>query len=344
VNTVDFSFWTGEQVVVCHDRSVGLRAVIAIDDTTLGPALGGVRYRPYPDAEAAIREAQRLASAMTRKNAAAGLPFGGGKAVIVDDGPVADRAAFMKAFGAFVVRCAGAYLPGVDMGTTPADLALMGEAGATVSCHEEDPSPWTALGVSAAIHAAVRHVDGTDTLDGVSVLVQGAGHVGASLARLVADSGARVLISDVDGVRAQRVADELGGQVVVPDAVLTTACDVYAPCAIARVVDEQSVGELQCRIIAGAANDTLADATYAGRLADRGITYVPDFLANAGGVIHIQALRAGSDRDWLRAEVLAIGERVARVLGEAELGVKTPLDAAEDLARARLGRAEPVAG
>ncbi|MDX6686334.1 MAG: hypothetical protein QOF86_2462, partial [Baekduia sp.] len=171
-----------------------------------------------------------------------------------------------------------------------------------------------------------------------------AGHVGASLARLVADSGARVLISDVDGSRAQRVADELGGQVVAPDAVLTTACDVYAPCAIARVVDEQSVGELQCRIIAGAANDTLADATYAGRLADRGITYVPDFLANAGGVIHIQALRAGSDRDWLRAEVLAIGERVARVLGEAEPGVKTPLDAAEDLARARLGRAEPVAG
>ncbi|MCW3002333.1 MAG: Glu/Leu/Phe/Val dehydrogenase [Conexibacter sp.] len=335
---MDFSFWTGEQVVVCHDREVGLRAVIAIDDTTLGPALGGVRYRPYADAEAAIREAQRLAAAMTRKNAAAGLPFGGGKSVIVDDGPVADRAAFMKAFGAFVARCNEAYLPGVDMGTTPADLALMGEAGATVSCHEEDPSPWTALGVSAAIHAAVRHVDGIDTLDGITVLVQGAGHVGASLARLVADSGARVLVSDVDAKRAQQVADELGGSVVAPDAVATTECDVYAPCAIARVVNEQSIETLACRIVAGAANDTLADATYAARLADRGITYVPDFLANAGGVIHIQALRAGWDQDRLRSEVLAVGDRVSGVLADAVPGSHTPLDAAEELARVQLGR------
>jgi leucine dehydrogenase len=344
MNSVDFSFWTGEQVVVCHDRSVGLRAVIAIDDTTLGPALGGVRYRPYADAEAAIREAQRLASAMTRKNAAAGLPFGGGKAVIVDDGPVADRAALMMAFGAFVARCGEAYLPGVDMGTTPGDLALMGEAGATVSCHEEDPSPWTALGVSAAIQAAIGHVDGTDTLDGVSVLVQGAGHVGASLARLVAGSGARVLISDVDAGRARRMADELGGAVVAPDAVATTECDVFAPCAVARVVNEQTIDALACRIIAGAANDTLTDASYAARLADRAITYVPDFIANAGGVIHIQALRAGWDQDRLRSEVLAIGDRVADVLAGAGPDGRTPLDAAEDLARARLDGAQRVAG
>jgi leucine dehydrogenase len=176
------------------------------------------------------------------------------------------------------------------------------------------------------------------------VLVQGAGHVGASLARLVADSGARVLISDIDAERAQRVADELGGSVVSPDAVATTACDVYAPCAVARVVGEQTIDGLACRIIAGAANDTLADATYAAKLADRGITYVPDFIANAGGVIHIQALRAGWDQDWLRSEVLAIGDRVAGVLAGAEPGVRTPLDAAEDLARARLDGAARVAG
>jgi leucine dehydrogenase len=342
VTAVDFDFWTGEQVVVCHDRSVGLRAVIAIDDTTLGPALGGVRYRPYAHAEAAIREAQRLASAMTRKNAAAGVPFGGGKSVIVHDGPVADRSAFMMAFGAFVARCGQAYVPGVDMGTTPADLALMAEAGATVSCHDEDPSPWTALGVSAAIHAAVAHVDGADTLDGVTVLVQGAGHVGAELARLVVASGARVLISDLDPGRAQQVAEELSGLVVAPDAVASTACDVYAPCAVARVVGEHSIDALACRIVAGAANDTLADATYAGRLADRGITYVPDFLANAGGVIHIQALRAEWDRQRLETEVLAIGDRVTHVLTAAEPGVRTPLDAAEELARARLAQAARV--
>jgi leucine dehydrogenase len=342
VIAVDFSSWTGEQVVVCHDRPTGLRAIIAIDDTTLGPALGGVRYKAYPDMDAAIREAQRLAAAMTRKNAAAGLPFGGGKSVIVDYGQVADRAAFMRAFGAFVARCAGAYLPGVDMGTTPADMVCMAEAGAVVSCNEEDPSPWTALGVSAAIHAAVRHVDGNDTLEGVSVLVQGAGNVGATVARLVAQSGARVLVTDVDLARAQRVADELGGSVVAPDAVATTACDVFAPCAVARVVDEQSVDGLACRIIAGAANDTLADATFAPRLAARGITYVPDFLANAGGVIHIQALLAGWSEDRLRSEVLAIGERVTGVLADGT-GARTPLDAAEDLARARLQPTQALA-
>lgn len=167
----DLDFWTGEQVVVCHDRATGLRGVIAIDDTTLGPGVGGIRYRAYPDFAAAIREAQRLASAMTAKNAAAGLPFGGGKAVIFDDGPVADRAAFMRAFGRFVLRCGGAYIPGVDMGTTPADLAIMGGVGAEVSCHLEDPSPWTALGVWASIVAAVRHVDGADSPRGLSIFV-----------------------------------------------------------------------------------------------------------------------------------------------------------------------------
>jgi leucine dehydrogenase len=343
VIAVDFSSWTGEQVVVCHDRSTGLRAIIAIDDTTLGPALGGVRYKAYPDMDAAIREAQRLASAMTRKNAAAGLPYGGGKSVIVDHGHVADRAEFMRAFGAFVARCAGAYLPGVDMGTTPADLALMAEAGAVVSCHAEDPSPWTALGVSAAVHAAVRHVDGADTLDGVSVLIQGAGNVGATLARLVAQSGGRVIVSDVDLERAQRVANEVDGSVVAPDAIATTACDVFAPCAVARVVDEQSIDVLNCRIIAGAANDTLADATFAPRLAARGITYVPDFIANAGGVIHIHALQAGWDEDRLRSEVLAIGERVSGVLADGSTGARTPLDAAEGLARVRLQRTAAVA-
>jgi leucine dehydrogenase len=338
---MDFSFWTGEQVVVCHDRTVGLRAVIAIDDTRLGPGVGGVRYRPYADPAAAIREAQRLAAAMTRKNAAAGLPFGGGKAVIIDQGPVEDRAAFMQAFGAFVARCGGAYVPGVDMGTTALDMAEISKAGAEVACQGDDPSPWTALGVWSAIGAALDHA-GLTAGPGLSVLVQGAGAVGAPLARLAADSGASVLVADADADRAARVAEEVGGQVVPSDRVTATRCDVYAPCAIAGVVNEQSFGELDCRIIAGAANDTLAEPSFAERLAERGITYVPDFIANAGGVIHIQSERAGWDEDRLRSEVLAIGDRVREVLTRAQTGGATPLDAAEAMARARLESAPAV--
>ncbi|MEV4421006.1 Glu/Leu/Phe/Val dehydrogenase dimerization domain-containing protein [Patulibacter sp. NPDC049589] len=331
--------FAGERLVLVHDAASGLRAAIALDDTTLGPALGGVRLKRYPDAAAGIREAQRLAAAMTLKNAAAGLPYGGGKAVILDDGPVPDRAALMAAFGRAVAGLGGAYLPGVDMGTTTADLATMGRAGATVSCADEDPSPWTALGVHAAVLAAVRHTDGRDGLAGVRVLVQGAGHVGATLARLVRDSGGTVLVADVDPVRASAVAADVGGSVVAADDVLTTECDVFAPCAVARVLDERTIPRLRCRIVAGAANDTLAERADADRLAGRGVLYVPDFLANAGGVIHIHALRAGWDAGRLRAAVLAVGDRVGAVLADASAAGGTPLDAAEALAADRIARA-----
>ena len=175
--------WFGsEQLVLCRDDEVGLRAVIAIDDTTLGPGLGGVRCVAYPNERAAVVEAQRLAAAMTLKNASAGLPYGGAKSVILAPEPSVDRVALMRRFGDFVTRTGGAYLPGVDMGTTTEDLAIAGQSGAVVSCATEDPSPWTALGVAAAIRAAVAHLDRRESLDGVRVLVQGAGHVGAALA------------------------------------------------------------------------------------------------------------------------------------------------------------------
>jgi leucine dehydrogenase len=346
---VDARWWVGEQVLLCRDEALGLRAAIALDDTTLGPGLGGVRFRRYPTDAAGILEAQRLAAAMTLKNAAAELPYGGGKSVIFDDGAVADRAALMRRFGTFVARLGGAYLPGVDMGTTVQDLAWMGEAGAVVSCNEEDPSAWTALGTFAAIRAAVEGVDARRGLDGVRVLVQGAGHVGAALVRLLADAGAQVVVADVDRERAARLAREVCGEAVAPGAVLETPCDVLAPCAIARVVTPETADRLACRIVAGAANDTLSQHDCADRLAARGIVYVPDFVANAGGVIHIHALRAGWDEARLRAEVLRIGERVSEVLGEAADEGTTPLVAAERRARRRIaeaaegGRAAPAA-
>lgn len=321
--------WSSEQLVLCADEAVGLRAAIAVDDTTRGPALGGVRFKPYATGADAVREARRLAAGMTRKNALAELPYGGGKSVIVDDGAASDREALMERFGAFVARLGGTYLPGVDMGTTPADLRAMNAAGAEVSCDEEDPSPWTALGVHAAIRAAVAHVDGRDGLEGASVLVQGAGHVGAALCRLVAADGGRALVCDVDRERAQALADELGGRAVAPEDALRTRCDVLAPSAIARVLDPATAAAVPCRIVAGAANDTLSGPEVAGVLARRGVTYVPDYVANAGGVVHIHALRAGWDEPTLRGAIAAIGPRVAEVLAEARAAGVTPLAAAE---------------
>jgi leucine dehydrogenase len=329
----DRALWNSEQLMLVRDESVGLRAVIAIDDTTLGPGLGGVRRRSYASDDAAIQECRRLAAAMTLKNAVAEIPYGGAKSVILDLGPVADRRALMERFGEFVSRTGGAYLPGVDMGTTVGDLAVMGSAGAEVSCHEEDPSPWTALGVAAAIRAAVAHVDRRNDIDGVTVLIQGAGHVGRALAHDLASDGARILVADVDALAAAALAAEVGGRVVAADQALQSECDVLAPCAIARVASPATIRGMRCRILAGGANDTLADRSCGDLLAARGITYVPDFVANAGGVLQIHARRSGHDDDRLRDDVLRIGERVDGLLHEAADTGATPLQVAETHAR-----------
>jgi leucine dehydrogenase len=311
--------------------------VIVIDDTTLGPGLGGVRFKPYADMAHAVTECRRLAAAMTLKNVVAELPFGGAKSVIMADRRVRDRAALMRRFGEFVAAAGGDYLPGVDMGTSVTDLALMAESGATVSCATEDPSRWTATGVAAAIRAAVTH-RGLD-LATTRVLIQGAGHVGEVLARILAADGATVLIADVDGDRALALAHELDGEVVDPRAVIGTRCDVFAPCAVARVIDPATVGGLNCSIIAGAANDTLSNRSDAERLAARDITYVPDFVANAGGVVDIHGLRMGWDEHRMRREVLKIGDRTAHILATAQQRGQTPLVHAEQLAAGRLASA-----
>jgi len=335
--------WFGsEQLVLCRDDEVGLRAVIAIDDTTLGPGLGGVRCVAYPNERAAVVEAQRLGAAMTLKNASAELPYGGAKSVILAPDPSVDRAALMHRFGEFILRTGGAYLPGVDMGTTTEDLAIAGQSGAEVSCSTEDPSPWTALGVAAGIRAAVAHVDNRDDLDGVRVLIQGAGHVGAALAHDLAADGAQIVVADVNASRAAAVAHDVGGRTVAPSEVISTQCDVFAPCAVARVVSPATLDELNCRIIVPAANDTLSDDAEAYHLAQRGITYVPDFIANAGGVIHIHALRAMHDHSQLRTDIAQIGGRVRDLLDAAQSSGETPLTVAVTRVSRMLAQAREV--
>ena len=204
-----------EQLVICDDPASGLRAVVAIDDTTLGPGLGGVRWVPYANDEAAIAEVQRLARVMTLKNACAEIPYGGAKSVILSDPAQVDRVEVMEAFGRALRTLEGHYVPGVDMGTTVDDLAVIGSVGADVACDREDPSPWTALGVYAGIEAAVQRIDRTD-LSRHRVVIQGAGHVGESLARLVSRQGADVFIADVVDERAQVVAAATGATVIDP--------------------------------------------------------------------------------------------------------------------------------
>jgi leucine dehydrogenase len=340
---IDADLGDVEQLTTCQDRTTGLRAVIAVDDTTLGPGLGGIRWRPYPDLAAAAAEATRLARGMTLKNACADLPYGGAKSVICaqPDGPPSgsERVAQLEAFGRFVARLGDAYVPGVDMGTSVDDLAVISGVAPDVSCDRQDPSPMTALGVFAGIRAALE--SGGGTLPGSRVLVQGAGHVGADLARRLAAAGCRLVVADTDETRAAAVATQTGATVVDPGGALDTECDVFAPCASARVIDGMALGRLRCRIVAGAANDVLAAPDLAEGLATRGIVYVPDFVISAGGVIHIHALRSGWGSDKLEGSLLAIGDRVRRILDEAERTGQSPVSVAETMASDRLGR--PIA-
>jgi leucine dehydrogenase len=335
----------GEEVVLCHDRASGLSAVIAVDDTTLGPGLGGVRWMPYPSFDSAVEEAGRLSRVMTLKNALADIPYGGAKSVIMRQGDTADqtdrRQAQLLAFAAFVSQLGGTYIPGVDMGTSVTDLAAIATVAPWVSCNHDDPSPATALGVFHSIAAAVRHTLGRD-LPGVAVTVQGAGHVGSALAELLAGRGAVVSVADVDPARAAAVAGRVGGTVVAPEQAHAHSCDVFAPCASARVLQAESIDALRCAIVVGAANDVLAVRSDAGLLARRGIVYVPDFVSNAGGVLQIHAERSGWDAARLQVALAAVGDRTFDLLDQSAAAGALPLHMAEEWASVRIGRAVTI--
>lgn len=325
-----------EQVVFCSDRQTGLRAIIAIHDTTLGPALGGVRMRPYVSQADGLADVLRLARAMTYKAAAAGVNLGGGKSVIFGDPETEKTEALLRAHGRFIQTLGGRYVPGIDVGTEQADMEVIACEATHVSCIGPDPSPMTALGAYEAIRAGLDIALGTPDLAGRRVAVQGVGHVGSVVAKLAAKDGAEVTVSDVRESVAAGVAGEIGARLAAPDEIMAVDCDVLAPCALGGVISAATVPALSCRVVAGAANNILdADATCAV-LEDAGIVFVPDYVANAGGIIFLEEQMLGHDGTQTERRIRAVGAQARRVLEQAAARGVPAVEAAAAMAEERL--------
>jgi leucine dehydrogenase len=331
-----------EQVVFARDAASGLRAIIAVHSTALGPAFGGCRMWPYASEAAALTDALRLARGMTCKAAICGLPYGGGKSVILGD-PRRDKTpALLRAMGRAVERLGGRYVIADDIGTTLADLALMREATrhtAAATPAAREPLAVTAYGVLMAIRAAVCQRFGRDTLEGLSVAIQGLGNVGMPLAAYLREAGAVLCIADLDPARIGEAARRFGARPVAPAAIHRQPVELFAPCALGAVLDDRTIPELQARIVCGGANNQLAAARHDAMLAARGILYVPDYLANAGGVIDFHQERI----DDAAAAVLAAVGRIEAIAGDvlrtAARSGRTPLAVADARVRARLASA-----
>lgn len=303
---------THETVLFAHDRTSGLCAIIAIHDTTLGPSLGGVRMYPYDSFDHALDDALELSRAMTLKAALAGVDLGGGKSVIIGN-PGTDKSdALLAAMGRLIESAGGRYIAGIDSGTTQRDLRVIGQETQHVSCIGGDPSVATAAGVYAAIRSGLRFLDGSAELEGRRIALQGVGHVGSALARMLAKDGAELVISDVRREEAVALAGELGADVVDPDKIAAVPCDVFAPCALGSAVDARTSEVLSTRLIAGAANNVLADPAQGQELHRRGILYAPDYCANAGGIIFLAEERNGTTRT-ADTRIAAIGDTLTDI-------------------------------
>jgi len=335
-----------EEVVFCHDAPSGLRAIIAIHSTALGPALGGTRFYPYANGDDALIDVLRLAKGMTYKSALAGLDLGGGKAVIIGDPATAKTEALLRAYARFVDSLGGRYLTAEDVGTTQADMDLIARETRCVTGTSPllggsgDPSEATARGVFAAMRATAAHLERTagpesGSLAGVHVVVSGVGKVGSSLVRLLRADGARVTVADVNPAALDRLADG-GVELADHNGVHARPCDIFAPCALGAVLNSASIPELRCRAVVGAANNQLETDADGERLAERGILYVPDFVVNAGGVINIADELLGYHRERALDSVRRIGTTTTEILRAAAAGATTTVHAAMALAEARI--------
>ena len=331
-----------EQLVFCHDESTGLRAIIAIHDTTLGPALGGCRLWPYETEDEAVTDALRLARGMTYKAAASGLNLGGGKTVIIGD-PHKDKSeALFRSLGRYIETLGGRYIVAEDVGISTGDMNhVQVETSHVVGVDvtyggSGDPSPFTALGVLQGIRTCVEEVFGTNSLNGRVVAVQGLGHLGYHLCRLLHDEGARLMVTDLEADAVERVVREFGAKPVEPDEILYMPCDVLAPCALGAVVNDDTLPGFRCSIIAGSANNVLAESHHGEALAERGILYAPDYVINAGGLINVADELEGYNERRATKRVMRIQNSVRKIIAISKRdGVPTNV-AADTLALERI--------
>jgi len=324
-----------EQVVFCNDPESGLRAIIAIHNTVLGPALGGTRMWMYKSEGEALNDVLRLSRGMTYKAAISGLNLGGGKAVIIGDSRLHKSEALFRKFGRFVNNLNGKYITAEDVGTSTKDMEHIAMETKHVTGLPEsmggggDPSPVTAYGVFMGMKASAQFTWGTDSLNGKKVLVQGVGHVGEHLVKSLVKDGAKVFICDINEDQLKKVSIESGAQIVAADSIYDMDIDVYAPCALGATLNTDNINRLKCSIIAGAANNQLADETIHGpMLTKKGITYAPDFLINAGGLINVYSELDNYNRKRALTQTEHIYNVTLKILKKAEAdGVYTQLAA-----------------
>ncbi|RME59024.1 MAG: Glu/Leu/Phe/Val dehydrogenase [Candidatus Dadabacteria bacterium] len=340
-----------EQVVFFNYPSVGLKAIVAIHNTVLGPALGGCRLRQYESEDQALDDVLRLSEGMTYKSSLAGLDLGGGKSCIFGDTTAltgkAREELFLK-FGHCLNYLDGRYITAEDMGTSVEDVNIMRRVTKWAAGYDReaggsgDPSPWTALGVFRAIEAVVRKVFNGDSLAGKKVAIQGVGHVGFYLARYLKKEGAKLTVCDTREEKIKRITSEVECDVVDVDSIYDVDCDVFAPCAIGQTINEETLPRLKCKIICGAANNQLSGPEVYSTIQEKGLVYCPDFVVNAGGVISVagEYLENGWNEGWVRKKVEAIANTTLKVLEQSEKRGRFTEPVAIELAKERIKEKE----
>jgi leucine dehydrogenase len=335
-----------EKVLQCHDPHSKLRAMISVHDTTLGPALGGMRMWPYQSQAEALLDANRLARGMTYKAAVADIRHGGGKAVILGQAQTDKTADLLRAMGRFVHSLDGLYITGEDVGTTVEDMVLIRQETPYVAGlprdmgSSGDPAPFTALGVFLGMRLCVQWALHTDRLRGLRIAMQGCGNVASQLCARLHAAGAELIVTDVVPEKAQRLAQQYGARVVAPEEIYDVPCEVYAPCALGGTLNGDTIPRLQCHIVAGSANNQCLDDAHSEALRQRGIVYAPDFVINAGGLINVAAERepGGYNEARVLAKVRYIPRTLRRVLDTAQRRDISTQSAALQLAERKLAQ------
>ncbi|QDF67318.1 Glu/Leu/Phe/Val dehydrogenase [Shewanella sp. SNU WT4] len=324
-----------KEVVFCHDQASGLKAIIAVHNTNLGPAFGGCRMWNYQNDDDALNDVLRLSRGMTYKNALAGLAMGGGKSVIIANPKITDREALFKAFGRFVHSLGGQYYSAEDVGVSPKDIMIARQETPYVAGLEGksgDPSPFTALGTYLGIKAANKHRNGSDSLAGLKISVQGIGHVGYHLCRYLHNEGAKLIVTDINQAALAQVAAEFDAKVVAPQDIYHQEVDVYSPCALGATLNDTTLPLLKAGIVAGCANNQLAELRHGEQLKAMGILYAPDYVINAGGIINV-SFENNYDAALSTEKVKQIYQTLETIFVQADAQNRTTNSVADEMAR-----------